>query len=749
MAQGDWVGSRRLLSRMRDLMAGPGTAQARLEKIAKLIARDMVAEVCSIYARRAGDILELFATQGLRKDAVHRTRLRVGEGLVGDIAARTRPLALADAQQHPLFAYRPETGEEAYKSLMGVPILRGGRGLGVLVVQNRTSRHYSEEEVEALETVAMVLAELLAGGELVPPTEILTGGGTGLMPERLEGLALAPGLARGTVRLHQPRVTVDHMVADNPDTERERLSQALEATQERLHGALQRLSIGEQSHDIIETFSMFMRDRGWLRRIDEAIQTGLTAEAAVQRVQDETRARMAQISDPYLRERLLDLDDLANRFLRELTGKTAEAAKIGPETVLVARSMGPAELLDYQREHVAAIVLEEGSATAHMTIIARALGVPVVGRLASVTSRVEAGDQILVDGEHGTVFVRPTGEVMSLFEATLEARSERQRRYAASRDLPAESKDGVAIALHLNAGLLLDVPQLVQSGADGIGLFRTEIAFLAEATYPDVDTQTRFYRQVMEVVGDKPIVFRTLDIGGDKFAAHLGDTSGENPSMGWRAIRLALDRPAILRHQYRALLRAGAGRHLRLMFPMVSDVAEFLAARRILDLERDILAPDIQPSRISIGAMIEVPSLAMQLPALARVADFVSVGSNDLQQFLFASDRGDPRVSARYDSLSPPMMRFLRRLVDECEEVGLPISLCGEMAGDPLTAMALVAVGFRNLSMPATAVGPVRAMVRSLEVAPLADYVSTLVSSEAPTIRPHLRAFAIDHNVFL
>ena len=244
----------------------------------------------NMFLKRAGDILELFATQGLRKGAVHRTRLRVGEGLVGDIAARTRPLALADAQQHPLFAYRPETGEEAYKSLMGVPILRGGRGLGVLVVQNRTSRQYSEEEVEALETVAMVLAELLAGGELVPPTEILTGGGTGLMPERLEGLALAPGLARGEVRLHQPRVTVDHMVADDPAAERERLSRALEATQVRLHGALERLSIGDQSHDIIETFSMFMRDRGWLRRIDEAIQTGLTAEAAVQRVQDDTRA---------------------------------------------------------------------------------------------------------------------------------------------------------------------------------------------------------------------------------------------------------------------------------------------------------------------------------------------------------------------------------------------------------------------------------------------------------------------------
>ena len=749
MGQGDWVGSRRLLRRLRDLMAGPGSAQARLDKIAKLIARDMVAEVCSIYARRAGDILELFATQGLRQDAVHQTRLRVGEGLVGDIAAHARPLALADARSHALFAYRPETGEEAYKSLMGVPILRGGLGLGVLVVQNRTQRRYSEEEIEALETVAMVLAELLAGGEVVPPGEIMTGGGIGIMPQRLEGLSLAPGLAGGIVRLHQPRVTVDRMVADDPAAERDRLRQALDATQVRLHGALERLSIGDQSHDIIETFSMIVRDRGWLRRIDEAILTGLTAEAAVQRVQDDTRARMSQVIDPYLRERLLDLDDLANRFLRELTGKTAAASRIAANTILVARSMGPAELLDYEHDHLLAVVLEEGTATAHATIIARALGIPMVGQMHGVTFHVEPGDAVLVDGDNGVVFVRPTDGVQASFDVTVAARSERQRKYAALRDSPARSRDGVDISLQLNAGLLLDLPQLEQTGADGIGLFRTEIAFLSEARYPDVKTQTRFYRRVIKAAGDKPVVFRTLDIGGDKVAPYFGDTRGQNPSMGWRAIRVSLDRPAMLRHQLRALLKATAGGRLRLMFPMIADVSEFAAARRILRIEQANLSSSEQPAEIAVGAMIEVPSITMQLAPLARSADFVSVGSNDLLQFLFASDRGDPRVSGRYDPLSPPMLHFLERIAVECRTLGLPVSLCGEMAGDPLTALALIGVGFRTLSMPATSVGPVRAMIRSLEVGSLEGYVSTLVTSEAHTIRPHLRAFALDHNVFL
>ena len=749
MAQGDWVGSRRLLSRMRDLMAGPGSAQARLDKIAKLIARDMVAEVCSIYARRAGDILELFATQGLHRGAVHQTRLRVGEGLVGDIAAHARPLALSDAQQHPLFAYRPETGEEAYKSLMGVPILRGGRGLGVLVVQNRTSRQYSEEEIEALETVAMVLAELLASGELVPPTEILTGGGIGVMPERLEGLPLAPGAARGLVRLHQPRVTVDRMVADDPAAEQESLRRALDATQIRLHGVLERLSIGDQSHDIIETFSMFARDRGWLRRIDEAILTGLTAEAAVQRVQDDTRARMAQVTDPYLRERLLDLDDLANRLLRELTGKTAETLKIDPNTVLVARSLGPAEILDYRRDYLLAVVLEEGSATAHSTIIARALGVPMIGRIHGVTTRVETGDTIVVDGDNGVVYIRPTDDVQTSFDAMLEARGERQRQYVALKNRPARSRDGVDVSLRLNAGLLLDLPQLEQTGAEGVGLFRTEIAFMAAAKYPDVETQMRFYRRVMTAAGKRPVIFRTLDIGGDKVAPHFGDTRGENPSMGWRAVRVALDRPAMLRHQVRALLRAAAGEELSVMFPMISSVAEFMSAKRILRMEQATLKSSEQPAEIAVGAMIEVPAVTMQLQALARVADFVSVGSNDLQQFLFASDRGDPRISSRYDPLSPAMLQCLARVASDCATHRLPLAVCGEMAGDPLGAMALVALGYRSLSMPATSIGPVRMMIRSLEVGSLEGYVSTLVTSEAHTIRPHLRAFALDHNVFL
>ncbi len=749
MAQEDWVGSRRLLRRMRDLMAGPGSAQARLDKIAKLIARDMVAEVCSIYARRAGDILELFATQGLRKDAVHQTRLRVGEGLVGHIAANARPLSLSDAQAHPLFAYRPETGEEAYKSLMGVPILRGGRGLGVLAIQNRTSRQYSEEEVEALETVAMVLAELLAGGEVVPPSEIISGSGFGLLPERLEGLILAPGLAGGAVRLHQPRVTVDRMVADDPAGERDRLRAAVDATQVRLHGALESLSVGDQSHDIIETFSMIIRDRGWLRRIDEAILSGLTAEAAVQRVQDDTRARMLQVADPYLRERLLDLDDLANRFLRELTGKTAEAMRIEPGTVLVARSMGPAELLDYRRDYLQAVVLEEGSATSHATIVARAIGVPMVGRVHGITSRVEPGDTILVDGDHGIAFVRPGEEVQAAFQASVEARGERQREYTALKDKPAQSLDGIDISLQMNAGLLLDLPQLAQTGADGIGLFRTEIAFLSEAQYPGTATQTRFYRRVIAAAADKPVVFRTLDVGGDKVAPHFGDTRGENPSMGWRALRVSLDRPAMLRHQVRALLSAAAGRHLRLMFPMVSDASEFVAARRILHMEQELLPAEERPSEISVGAMIEVPAITMQLEALSRVADFASVGSNDLLQFLFASDRGDPHISRRYDALSPPMLRFLARIAADCDRLGLPVGLCGEMAGDPLTAMALIGIGYRTLSMPGTSIGPVRAMIRSLDVRPLEDYAATLVTSSAHTIRPHLRAFALDHNVFL
>jgi phosphotransferase system, enzyme I, PtsP len=746
------TGSRRLLRRLRDVMAGSGTAQERLNTIVRIIAADMVAEVCSCYVMRAGEVLELFATEGLRPEAVHRTRLRVGEGLVGVIAATARPLALADAQSHPDFAYRPETGEEIYHSLMGVPILRGGRVLGVLVVQNRTQRHYSDDEIEALQTIAMVVAELAASGDLVSPTEQQPSEGIGLLPMRLDGIRLNTGLAIGTAVLHEPRVPIRQLVAEDPKAELVRLRGAVDAMQSAIDELLAASDIASsgEHRDILETYRMFAADRGWLQRMTDAVHSGLTAEAAVQKVQDETRARMSVVSDPYLRERLADLEDLGNRLQQHLTGHhIAAAAELPPEFILVARSMGPAELLDYDRRRLKALVLEEGSPTAHVAVVARALDIPVVGRVKDVLAKVEAGDLVVVEGDEGVVLLRPGEDILQAVNTRIEVRLGQRLSYAALRDLPAETRGGDRVSLQLNAGLLLDLPYLDETGADGIGLFRTELLFMLRDHFPTVGQQASVYRRVLEQAGDRPVTFRTLDIGGDKLLPYMSEIKDENPAMGWRAIRIALDRPALLRQQLRALIRAARDRRLRVMFPMIADIAEFDAARAALDLELERAAArgHPAPAKIEVGVMFEVPALLWELPQLLPKIDFLSVGTNDLVQFLFAADRGNPKLAERYDTLSLPVLRLLGEVSQACAQHRVPLALCGEMAGHPLDAMALVGIGFRVLSMTPGSIGPVKAMIRSLDLAPLTELLATVATLPPRSLRSKLRDFARDHGV--
>jgi phosphotransferase system enzyme I (PtsP) len=745
--------SRRILKRIRDVMAAPLGAERRLDELVKIIAADMAAEVCSVYVLRAGDVLELFATQGLKSEAVHVTRLRVGEGLVGDIAAHARPLALADAQSHPRFAYRPETGEEIYHSFLGVPILRGGRVIGVMAIQSRSRRQYVEEEVETLQTVAMVLAELVAGGELVDPAETRLADGIGLLPLRLEGVRLNGGLAAGRAVLHNPRIVVQRLVAEDTEAELGRLAEALSGMHSALDDLLAgaELSSGGEPRDILETYRMIAEDRGWLGRIREAIGTGLTAEAAVQKVQDDTRARMSHVTDPYLRDRLLDFENLTNHLLQHLAGEgeTAAARDLPDDVVLVARSLGPAELLDYERRRLRALVLEEGSATAHVAIIARALDLPVLGRVKDVLGNIDSLDHVIVDADNAQMFVRPGEDVLQAFEQSMRARAARRAAYASIRNLPAVTRDGVSVSLKINAGLLADLHQLREWGADGVGLYRTEVPFMVRSTFPNVEEQSRFYRKVFEQAGDRPVAFRTLDIGGDKLAAYMPYAREDNPAMGWRSIRIGLDHPVLLRQQLRALVCAAAGHRLEVMFPMISEVAEFNAARAIFDLEleRARSRSEPLPSEVRVGAMLEVPSLAWQLDALLPRVDFLSVGSNDLFQFLFASDRGNPNLSERYDMLSPAALSLLRAVVEACARAEVPLAICGEMAGRALEAMALVGVGFRTLSMTPPSIGPVKSMVRSLEIGPLKEFLATLYGSSAHSIRAKLKSFARDHGV--
>jgi phosphotransferase system, enzyme I, PtsP len=747
-------GPRVLLRRLREIMAERQSPQDRLDRLVSVIAANMVAEVCSIYLRRAGGLLELFATEGLNREAVHRTRLKAGEGLVGLVAQSAAPLNLSNAPEHPAFSYRPETGEDPYRSFLAVPIVRGERVFGVLTVQNRTQRHYDEEEEEALATIAMVVAEVVAQGTLVDLAEIDEAELSPTRPAVFRGEALAEGLAIGTVFLHEPRVKVDRMIADDPTSEMKRLEGALEE----LRGAVDKmlesseLDLTGETREVIEAYRLFAHDQGWRERLVDAVRTGLTAEAAVERVQDETRARINRTNDVYLRGRLHDFDDLARRLLRHLASTDGAAADVLPDNaVVVARAMGPAELLDYGRNRISALVVEEAAETSHIAIVARSLEIPLVGGVDGLADAAHSGDRIVVDAESGEIHLRPPSEIVGAFHAKEALLAQRVARFAAIRDEPAVTRDGVRVMLNMNAGLLLDLPHLAESGADGIGLFRTELQFLIGTKMPRLTDQVAFYRQVFDAAGGKPVIFRTLDLGGDKVPSYGRTVREANPALGWRAIRIALDRPALLRYQVRALIAAADGRQLCLLLPMVSATAEFEAARAQIrrELERAERVGTRLPERISLGAMIEVPSLLFDLNHIMRTADFVSVGSNDLLQFIFAADRANPAVAKRYDTLSRAVLNLIRRVAEAGAGAGRApaVSVCGEIAGRPLEAMALVGLGITSLSMQAAAIGPVKMMVRNLDTKPLKALIEHLCESPGEGVRAALSDFAATHGV--
>lgn len=742
-------GPRVMLRRLREVMAEPVSAQERLDKIVVLVASNMVAEVCSVYVLRGDGSLELFATEGLNRSAVHKTRMMVGQGLVGVIAQNAEPLALQNAQDHPSFAYFPETGEEIFQSFLGVPLLRGGQTLGVLVVQNQVQRAFSDEETEALETVGVVLAEMIASGDLqgiMPEGENLAL----QRPQHLKGKAYCAGIALGHVVLHEPRVLIRNLIAEDVETERRRLDAAIESLRSSVDDMVQRNTASSASSDsehleVLESYRMFAHDRGWVKRMQEAVDTGLTAEAAVERVQNDTRARLLRQTDPYIRERLHDLDDLANRLLRELVGWQAHASEDLPkDAVLLARNLGPAELLDYDRERLRGVVLEEGSQTSHATIVARALGIPTVAQISGILDLATPDNPIIVDGLAGEVHLRPTGDIERAYADKVRMRARRQERYARLRSKPAETLDGHRIGLHINAGLLLDMPHLEETGADGIGLFRTELQFMVAETFPRMSEQLGFYREVLDAAGDRPVVFRSLDIGGDKILPYMRQEHEENPAMGWRAIRIALDRPALIKTQVRALLHAAAGRDLNLMFPMVSEVSEFDAAKAIVQREREHLRQHRHgvPRSLRLGAMIEVPALLWQLDELASKADFLSVGSNDLFQFLFATDRENAHLANRFDPLNRAMLRALRGIVEACDRARTPLTLCGEMAGRPLEALALLGIGFRSLSLAAASAGPVKEAVRSVDQGNLRAFMDEQLSEGSGPLRNAIAAYA-------
>jgi phosphotransferase system enzyme I (PtsP) len=741
-----------LLKQLRDVMSSPAGAQERLDQVVALIASGFNSDVCSVYLKRAGEVLELFASVGLNKQSVHLTRLNVGQGLVGEIAATAHALNLANPETHPKFVYRPETGEELYGSFAGVPVLHGGKVIGVLVVQAKASEPYSNDQMEVLQTVAMVLAELAVSGQLLEGREAVLVQ-DGLQPNQLAGLRLSPGIARAPAVLHQPQLAVTQFIATDIAHEKARFLTAVESLQQSFDRYLQDSGLREEdsTFQIVETYMLFTQDKGWRHRIDEAIGSGLTAEAAVRRVQEELEVKMSQLASPYIKERMADLEHLSDRLLQVLLGEQAakQPHELPEAFILVARTLGPAELLDYDRTRIRGLVLEEGSATSHTALIARAMDIPALGRVARATHQIREGDALILDAEGANVYIRPSDDVSQAMDKYIEQLGARQAEFESLAGLPAETKDGTRISLNVNAGLFVDARRVLQEGVDGIGLYRTELPYMASSDFPDVETQRALYAGIYDQLPGRRIVFRTFDIGGDKKVPYLHTGEEENPAMGLRATRIALARPAILRAQLRALVEAAAGRPLSVMFPFIAQANEFDAAHRLLQqvLHEAGEAGVALPQVLRVGVMIEIPSILWQLDALMPRLDFVSIGSNDLMQFLFACDRGAPHMANLYDTLSPVMLSVVHHIVQVAARHEVEVGFCGDMARRPLDALALLGVGVRNFSVPASSVGAMKALVRSVALPALEEFVPCLLHSSEATIRHQLAAYARDHAI--
>lgn len=739
MAQKSGEYSRTLLQRLRATLAEDGDGQERLDHITQLVAESMETDSCSIYLRRDHQTLELCATQGLKKASVHITRMRVGEGLVGLVAKQASPINAENAPQTKGFRYMPETGEEVFASFLGVPIQRLGEVLGVLLVQSKAPRKYTNDDIYALEVVAMVIAEMKELGAFTGEGEAMTA--PHQRAHLFKGGSAQEGAAQGVVLLHDPKIVIANPVADDPEIEKKRLCVAIDQLRLNVDDLLNASkSGGKEQLEVMEAYRMFANSRGWVSRLEASIDSGLAAEVAVEKEQSATRARMSRAPDPYLRERLHDLDDLSNRLLRLLTGQGRSAKDKVPENaILVASNIGPAELLEYGK-NIKGLVLEHGSVGSHAAIIARAWAIPMVIHADNITREALNGDTVLVDGDHGAVHLRPDESVVSAFKDKIAMLAEAQQKYAAIRDEPAETLDGIRIGLQMNAGLMADLPSLPSSGAEGVGLFRTELQFLLRNSMPKRQDLADLYDRVFSAAGGKPINFRTLDIGSDKVLPYLQPEDEPNPAMGWRAIRVGLDKKGVMSMQLQAFLRAANGRPLRVMFPFVAQFDEFRDAKTMLDKvvknERKLGHPI--PSEIKVGAMLETPSLAFAPDQFFEMCDFISIGGNDLKQFFYAADRENERVRRRYDTLNVSFLKFIGQISDRCDSFGTPVSFCGEDAGRPVEAMCFAAMGLRNLSMRPASIGPVKHMLRKTDLGEARAVIDEAMGSGAQSIRPAL-----------
>jgi phosphotransferase system enzyme I (PtsP) len=739
--------------------------QETLNSIVRIVAERMETEVCSLYILEPKkNRLTLWATMGLDQESVGKVSMGIAEGLTGQVIEKMNPVMAVDAQAHPRYKYFPETGEERYHSFLGVPLIEKRLPLGVLVVQTSRRREFSRDEIRLLKAISAQVTGIIIQARLVDSlkhkererkgyqkrlTDALrrlrsyegrrregtVRGASQKWRGRLAGLSVAPGFGRGTAYVLKPRMdlkSVKKERAKSSKREIERFRAAVERGIEQLQTLKQRMStlISKEEGALFDVHRLILGDPSLIEQIESRIRKEhYTAEYSVSSVFEEQLNSFTRIEDDYLRERAADVKDVAQRLLENLSGMNEEKLLLPDGAVLVAEDLSPADLSLIEGDHFRGIVLATGGVTSHASILAKSFEIPSVVAVQGLMENVRQGDALIVDGNSGVVYINPSHEVVREYDRLEREYLALNKELGELRDLPSETQDGHRVALYANVGLLNDIAFAHLHGAQGIGLYRTEIHFLTHRDFPSEEEQFTLYRRVVEGFSGKPVTIRTLDIGADKYPAYVRRATAEqNPFLGWRSIRVSLEIPEIFKAQLRAILRAGAYGRVRLLIPMVTSLEEIFRVKEILaevrdELERDGLTFDRQ---MELGIMVEVPSIVHLVSRIVREVDFLSIGTNDLIQYVLAVDRGNHKVAELYEPLHPAVLAALTQIIEGAKREGKRVGMCGEMAGDPLYTLLLLGMGLEEFSMGSLFIPVVKRIVRSVnysEAKAVADIV--------------------------
>lgn len=719
--------------------------------VAKVLAA-IGTEVCSVYLRDSSSDRYIFmATEGLNKNFVGKISLAADEGLVGEVAAREEPINIDQAESHPKFLYMPGIGEERFSSFLGVPIIHQRQVLGVLIVQQQEKRRYDEDDEAFLVTVSAQLAGVIAHAQATGSI-VQVDDQQPLRSARFRGIAGAPGIAIGRAVVATPRsdlYSVPHRQCSDTQAELEFFHQCLEAVREDMKALSAELStrLAPEERALFDVYLGMLNDKALGSEVDERIRQGEWAQGALSQVMLKHVRTFEMMDDPYLKERATDVKDLGRRVLAYLQEANTTPTEYPDRTILVGEELTASMLGEVPNAKLAGLVSVRGSGNSHVAILARSMGIPTIMGAVDLPFTQLEGNEIIVDGYNGQVYFNPSEELYSRFESIYEEEQQLSKGLEALKDLPCETTDNHRLPLWVNTGLMADIARSLDRGAEGVGLYRTEVPFLLRERFPSEEEQRAIYREQLEAFAPMPVTMRTLDVGGDKSLPYF-PIEEDNPFLGWRGIRVTLDHPEIFLVQVRAMMKANAGlNNLRIMLPMISSIPELEEALELIYRAHDELIEElgVELPLPMIGVMVEVPAAVYQVKEFAIRVNFLSVGSNDLTQYLLAVDRNNPRVAELYESYHPAVLKALKHIAEDCHKESCKVGICGEMAGDPAAAVLLMAMGYDVLSMNATNLPKVKSVIRAVSLQRAKEVMEkTMAMGSARDIRNYMDKVLIE-----